>query len=77
LDANQFWLYDNRESLPSPDENEEDDIEEEESPYSSDEEFDGEDGGSSSPRAQRATASDGSRKMDPAEEVADDLYNFY
>lgn len=62
LDANQFWLYDNRESLPSPDENEE---EEEESPYSSDEEFEEERGHSENPKA-----------VSHGHEDGDDLYNF-
>lgn len=71
LDANQFWLYDNRESLPSSDENEEEEDAEEESPYSSDEEFDEENGGSDPPATQRTTLSE--KKIDPE----DDLYNFY
>jgi hypothetical protein len=70
LDANQFWLYDNRESLPHPEEGEEDDAddEEEESPYSSDDGFEEESGDGTATRGKATKTEDGD---------GDDLYNFY
>jgi hypothetical protein len=78
LDANQFWLYDNRESLPPPDENEDEEELEEESPYSSDEEYD-EGGGrdTSDPHPAQKTARGQSSTKSDQEDAADDLYNFY
>jgi hypothetical protein len=71
LDANQFWLYDNRESLPHPEEGEDvDDDYEEESPYSSDDGFEEESGDQG--HSEIATKVKASK-----EEDGDDLYDFY